>query len=74
MTATTITQAENDDFSTANDFRQVGIVVDPTTYGTSTVGTASTYRQTNVVKFSSYSGTFEADEVITQAQLVLLVK
>jgi hypothetical protein len=67
MTATTITQAENDDFSTANDFRQVGIVVDPTTYGTSTVGTASTYRQTNAVKFSSYSGTFEADEVITQA-------
>ena len=67
MTATTISQAENDDFSTANDFRQVGIVVDPTTYGTSTVGSATTYRQTNVVKFTSYSGTFEADEVITQA-------
>jgi hypothetical protein len=66
MTATTISQAENDDFSTANDFRQVGIVVDPTTYGTSTVGSATTYRQTNVVKFTSYSGTFEADEVITQ--------
>ena len=67
MTATTISQAENDDFSTANDFRQVGIVVDPTTFGTSTVGSATTYRQTNVVKFTSYSGTFEADEVITQA-------
>ena len=66
MTATTISQAENDDFSTANDFRQVGIVVDPTTYGTSTVATATTARQTNVVKLSSYSGIFEADEVITQ--------
>ena len=31
MTATTISQAENDDFSTANDFRTVGIVIDPTT-------------------------------------------
>jgi hypothetical protein len=67
MSASTITQAENDDFSTANDFRTVGIVVDPTDYGTSTVATATTARQTFVVKFSSSSGTFEADEVITQA-------
>ena len=67
MSASTITQAENDDFSTANDFRQVGIVVDPTTYGTTTVASATTARQTNVVKFASYNGTFEADEVITQA-------
>ncbi len=67
LTATTISQAENDDFSTANDFRQVGIVIDPTNYGTTTVATATTARQTFVVKLSSYSGTFEADEVITQA-------
>ena len=67
MSASTITQAENDDFSTANDFRQVGIVVDPTTYGTTTVASSTTARQTNVVRFASYSGTFEADEVITQA-------
>ena len=67
MTATTISQAENDDFSTANDFRTVGIVIDPTNYGTTTVATATTARQTNVIKFSSSSGTFEADEVITQA-------
>ena len=67
MAATTITQAEDDNFSTANDFRTVGIVVDPTTFGTSTVATASTARQTYVVKMSSSSGTFQADEVITQA-------
>jgi len=67
MTATTVSQAENDDFSTANDFRTVGIVVDPTDYGTTTVATATTARQTFVVKMSSSSGTFEADEVITQA-------
>ena len=67
MAATTITQAEDDNFSTANDFRTVGIVVDPTTFGTSTVATTSTFRQTYVVKMSSSSGTFQADEVITQA-------
>tara|TARA_B100000575_G_C23143728_1_gene666788 strand:- start:12076 stop:13572 length:1497 start_codon:yes stop_codon:yes gene_type:complete len=67
MAATTITQAEDDNFSTANDFRTVGIVVDPTNFGTSTVATASTARQTYVVKFASSSGTFQADEVITQA-------
>ena len=67
MTATTVSQAENDDFSTANDFRTVGIVVDPTDYGTTTVATATTARQTFVVKMSSSSGVFEADEVITQA-------
>ena len=67
MAATTITQAEDDNFSTANDFRTVGIIVDTTTFGTSTVATTSTFRQTYVVKFASSSGTFQADEVITQA-------
>ena len=67
MAATTITQAEDDNFSTANDFRTVGIIVDPTNFGTSTVATASTARQTYVVKFASSSGTFQADEVITHA-------
>ena len=67
MSATTLTQAENDDITTSNDFRQVGLVVDPTNYGTSTVATASTRRQTFVVKAASSSGTFEVDEKITQA-------
>jgi len=67
MTATTLTQAENDDITTANDFRQVGLVVDPTNFGTSTVASASTRRQTFVVKASSVSGTFDTDEKITQA-------
>jgi len=67
MSATTLTQAENDDLTTANDFRQVGIVVDPTTYGTTTVASDATSRQTYVVKMSSSSGTFDADEKISQA-------
>ena len=69
MSATTLTQAENDDITTSNDFRQVGLVVDPTNYGTSTVATASTRRQTFVVKASSVSGTFEVDEKILPQNL-----
>ncbi len=61
------TQAENDDITTSNDFRQVGLVVDPTTFGTSTVASSSTARQTYVIKASSVSGVFEVDEKITQA-------
>ena len=67
MLATTLTQAEGDDFTTANDFRSVGIVVDPTNFGTSTVATATTRRQTYIVKVDTNSGTFESDERITQA-------
>ena len=67
MAAVTLTQAEGDDFTTANDFRSVGLVVDPFDYGTTTVATANTRRQTYVVKLNTSSGTFEADEVITQA-------
>ena len=67
MSAITLTQAENDDITTANDFRQVGIVVDPTTYGTTTIASDATARQTYVVKMSSSSGTFEIDEKISQA-------
>ena len=52
MNAITLSQAEGDDVTTENDFRQVGLVVDPTTFGTSTIGTSSTARQTYVVKGS----------------------
>jgi len=67
MAAVTLTQAEGDDFTTANDFRSVGLVVDPTNFGTTTVASATTRRQTYVVRLDTNSGTFEADEVITQA-------
>jgi len=58
--------AERDDLLTGNDFRNIAIVVDPTTYGTSTVATDSTIRQTSALKLTSVSGTFTADEKITQ--------
>ncbi len=67
MTRTTLTGAEADDVLAGNDFRNLGIVVDPTTYGTSTVASATTYRQTYALKLTSTSGTFTPDEKITQA-------
>ena len=67
MMNTTLTQAEGDDFTVANDFRRVGILVDPYNYGTSTVSTSSTARLTYALKLTSISGTFDADEKISQA-------
>ena len=61
--------AERDDLLTGNDFRNIAIAVDPTDFGTSTVATDSTIRQTYALKLASsgLSGTFTADEKITQA-------
>ena len=67
MTRALLTGAEGDDFLTGNDFRSIAIVTDPTTYGTSTVASASTYRQVYAAKLTSVTGTFTPDEVITQA-------
>ena len=57
--------SEGNTFSTANEFRQVGIVRDPYLYGTTTRAVASTFRQTFKYQLSGISGTFTADEVIT---------
>ena len=60
--------AERDDLLTGNDFRNIAIAVDPTDFGTSTVATDATIRQTYALKLASsgLSGTFTADEKITQ--------
>ena len=55
------------DIGVANDFRRIGLLRDPTNFGTSTVATASTRRQLYAAVFSSVSGTFTADEEINQA-------
>ena len=66
--------AERDDLLTGNDFRNISIVTDPTTYGTSTVASDSTIRQTYATKLSSVSGTFTADEKISQATTLAIGK
>jgi hypothetical protein len=67
MLRATLTGAENDDVLTGNDFRNISLVIDPTTYGTSTVASASTYRQVSATKLTSVTGTFTPDEKISQA-------
>jgi hypothetical protein len=69
MTATTLTAGESDDFTTANDFRQIGLVVNPTNFGTATIASASTARQTFAIFFQNVGGAgdFVIDEEINQA-------
>jgi hypothetical protein len=72
MTNTTLTGAEGDDIAAGNDFRNVGLVIDPTEFGSATVASSATARQTFAVKFpatgtGSPSGTFSPDEKISQA-------
>tara|TARA_A100001015_G_scaffold301193_1_gene387685 strand:- start:218 stop:1684 length:1467 start_codon:yes stop_codon:yes gene_type:complete len=66
MMATKLEQAEGDDITVYNDFRELGIVVDPFVFGTTTVSTVSTARQTYAVTFPSASQDFLVDEKITQ--------
>ena len=55
------------DIGVTNDFRRIGLLKDPTNFGTTTVASASTRRQLFAAVFSSVSGTFTADEEINQA-------
>ena len=55
------------DIGVGNDFRRIGLLRDPTNFGTTTVATATTRRQIFATIFSSVSGTFTADEEINQA-------
>ena len=56
---------ESNTFSTANEFRQVGIVRDPYLYGTTTRAVASSFRQSFRYQLSAPSGTFSLDETVT---------
>ena len=67
MLGTTLTGAEGDDITTGNDFKKIGLVVDPNTYGTSSVASITTARMTYALKLTSQSGTFDVDEKISQA-------
>ena len=66
--------AERDDILAGNDFRNIAIVADPTTYGTSTVASDATIRQTYATKLTSVTGTFTVDEKITQATTLAVGK
>ena len=68
MTNVKLEQNEGADFTVANDFREVGIIKNPFNFGTTTVATASTARQTYTVTLSGApSAAYEIDETITQS-------
>jgi len=68
MMNTKLEQAEGDDVTVANDFREVGIVKDPYNFGTTTISSASTRRQSLAIKMASApSVAFEIDEKVTQS-------
>ena len=66
LTDVKLQQTEAFDFSVVNDFRQIGIVRSPYSYGTTSNFTGSTARQTYAIKLASNSGTFQVDEKISQ--------
>ena len=66
LTDVKLQQTEAFDFSVVNDFRQIGIVRNPYSYGTTSNFTGSTCRQTSAIKLASNSGTFQVDEKISQ--------
>ena len=53
------------DFTTSNDFRRIGLLLDPTTGGSA--ASATTLRGTKAVKLSGTPGSFTVDEEINQA-------
>ena len=57
--------ANSGDFTTQNDFRRVGLLLDPTTGGSA--ASATTLRGSKAVKLSGTPGTFTVDEEINQA-------
>ena len=66
MTNTTISGTEGSgDFVVDQDFRRVGVVLNPYNFGTTTVATASTRNALYEMTFSGTPGTFLADEDIT---------
>ena len=67
MMTATLTGAEGDDVLAGNDFRNIALITDPTTYGTTTVASSTTYRQVSALKLTTQSGTFTIDEKISQA-------
>jgi len=58
---------QSNTFSTANEFRQVSLIRDPYEWNTSTRAVSTVYRQTMRYTLGGVSGTFTADEFVSDA-------
>lgn len=67
MTNIRLTYAEGSgDFPVDNDFRRIGIIRDPYTYGTTTYATVDTLNNLYAVKITGATAGYQADEIISQ--------
>lgn len=53
------------DFPISNDFRRIGIVMDPLDFGSSNVATSTTLNANYGLRANNYSAAFSVDEIIT---------
>jgi len=59
------------DFPTDNDYRRIGLVINPNRFGTTELTSAVTLSATRAVIFSpTFTGQFQTDEIITQSRTV----
>lgn len=59
------------DFPTDNDYRRIGLVINPNQFGTTELTSAITLSATKAVIFSpTFTGQFQTDEIITQSRTV----
>jgi len=72
MLNTKFTYAEGSgDFPTDNDYRRIGLVVNPNKYGTTELTSELTLSATKAVIFpTSFTGSYNTDEIITQSRTV----
>lgn len=67
MTNIRLTYSEGSgDFPVDNDFRRIGIIRDPYTYGTTTYATVDTLSNLYAVKITGATAGYQADEIISQ--------
>jgi hypothetical protein len=52
------------DFTVQNEFRRIGLIENPYTYGTTTIASAQTLNAKNTLIISNVSGAFSADDAI----------
>ncbi|BCU95123.1 MAG: hypothetical protein CM15mV7_2390 [uncultured marine virus] len=74
MINTKFTYAEGSgDFPTDNDYRRIGLVINPNKYGTEELTSDLTLSATKAVIFSpTFTGNFQTDEIITQSRLLVV--
>lgn len=59
------------DFPTDNDYRRIGLIINPNQFGTTELTSAITLSATKAVIFSpTFTGQFQTDEIITQSRTV----